>query len=348
MLTSWTLTCCDVLTRNSQLDSDFVLATLVRLSNVMGDASTTIHEPQGQTEQQRRLIMLGLEAQAQAIQQQIPPHILSLSTFVLLTLRGLDLPLLRVSQSVTKFANPPDADPVKILNQFAEVYIAGGALTIAPRPRSTATQLLMPTPSKLASSVSSLRRLLDCYSELDPATSFSSFTAPDWGRLTLCVVLAVRLSFRTPECPQFNYILAREELRLGEFLDHMCAETDLAPSNKQVDVFTATRVVLKVVRQKYDRRLEKALVAEALAAEALASQTCPTVRIPTSGGCPMLDGSLEQYFPIWDPSLSDAAMSLLPLSSVSDTLGNATRPVFHDLWATMTMGWADREDEREM
>lgn len=79
VLTTWTLTCCDVLSRNSHVKSDYVLATLVRLSNVVGDASSAIHEPQGQTEQQRRLIMLGLESQAQAVQQQIPPHIASLS-----------------------------------------------------------------------------------------------------------------------------------------------------------------------------------------------------------------------------------------------------------------------------
>lgn len=81
MLTTWTLTACDVLARNSNVESDCVLSTLVRLSNVVGDASSAIHEPQGQTEQQRRLIMLGLESQAAAVQQQIPPNIASWSKY---------------------------------------------------------------------------------------------------------------------------------------------------------------------------------------------------------------------------------------------------------------------------
>lgn len=236
--------------------------------------------------------------------------------------------------------------PVKILNLFVDVYIAGGSLTLVPRPRNPATSnTLMPTPSRLAASVSSLRSLLDHFSEAENATTFSSFTAADWGRLTLCVVLAMRLSFRVPECPQFNHIPARHELRLGDFLDRMCGDTDLAPSTKHVDVFSATRVVLKVLKLKYDRRLELALATEA--AEPTAEQDSNIPRLPLSAGCPMLDGSLEQFFPIWDPSLPDTNIPSLqmPPPPMSGPSSSATRPVFHDLWATMTMGWANEEEE---
>lgn len=343
VLTTWTLTACDVLARNSNVESDCVLSTLVRLSNVVGDASSAIHEPQGQTEQQRRLIMLGLESQAAAVQQQVPPNIASWSKyFHSHGYRSTVWPLSPFNRADTW------EGPVKILSLFIDVYIAGGSLTLVPRPRNpSASNTLLPRPARLVASVTTLRSLLDHFSQLDPTTGFSSFTAADWGRLTLCIVLAFRLSFKVPECPQFNHIPARHELGLGDFLDGMCAEADLVSANKQVDVFSATRVVLKVVKLKFDRRLELALANEA--AESLSGQDDDQVmRIPASVGCPMLDGSLEHFFPIWDPSLPDTNLTPMPPPPpVSGHSSTAPRPVFHDLWATMTMGWANEEDGGE-
>lgn len=75
ILTSWTMTCADILQRHALVDGDVALATLIRFASIASDASSAIHERQGQTEQQRRLVMLGLETQVQALQQQIPADI---------------------------------------------------------------------------------------------------------------------------------------------------------------------------------------------------------------------------------------------------------------------------------
>lgn len=55
----------------------------------------------------------------------------------------------------------------------------------------------------------------------------------------------------------------------------------------------------------------------------------------------MLDGSLEQYFPIWDAGF--APMGTPHGHAPDGSGGTAAQPVFHDLWATMTMGWASGE-----
>jgi hypothetical protein len=75
VLSAWTATCADILQRHARVDGDVVLANLVRFARVVSDASSTILERQGQTEQQRKLVMLGLETQVQALQQQIPGDI---------------------------------------------------------------------------------------------------------------------------------------------------------------------------------------------------------------------------------------------------------------------------------
>lgn len=102
----------------------------------------------------------------------------------------------------------------------------------------------------------------------------------------------------------------------------MCGESELTAATKKVDVLSASKVVMKVVKKKYERRLELSEIVNA------------------GQGCPMLDGSLDEYLLLWDAGLDSMTSSTTaPLCGKS-----GSQPVaFHDLWATMTMGWA-RED----
>jgi hypothetical protein len=175
------------------------------------------------------------------------------------------------------------------------------------------------------------------------------------------------------ECPDFDSAWARQTLRLSEFLNLMSGDGDgdgddgtstssrsskaaqppaAAPS--KVDVLSASRVVFGVVKEKYDKRVEGAERA-ARAAEAAAKMRQPI-------DCPMLDGSLEDYLPLWDPNIGagkgGGPMGMGMGMGVGAGTGAAAprahdtgrpQPVFHDLWATMTMGWAsgDMEDREE-
>jgi hypothetical protein len=223
---------------------------------------------------------------------------------------------------------------------FVDIFMSGGSLTEFPRPRDPSHSEALPlTPSRLEASVSIIRSYLDYIQNLEEA-AFSNFIAMDWSRLVVVIIVALRLCFRLPECPQFNHIQARDQLRVGEFLDHMCAETDLTPSKSKVDVMSASRVVLKVVKAKYDRRVEQVGAMEMAMMHELDDVMG---KMPRSMGCPMLDGSLDSYLPVWDASFAPAPTP--PPASLSGG-GEAvsTRPVFHDLWATMTMGWANEEE----
>lgn len=152
-------------------------------------------------------------------------------------------------------------------------------------------------------------------------SDYLAFTAVDWGRLVLTVVLSFRISFALPNCPGFDHIWARNEVQVGSFLEEFCAETDLTDSSRKVDILSASRVVMRVVKDKFDKKLQRE-----------SSQGM--------GGCPMLDGSLEQYFPLWDADLNPVAMD-----SAMEDRPKPPQPVFHDLWATMTMSWATDDEQ---
>lgn len=82
--TPWTAACCDALEHNAQsnkeANGDMVLSTLVRLSSISSEVSDAIHDRRGErTDQQTRLLLLGLETQARELRQRLPPHIAATS-----------------------------------------------------------------------------------------------------------------------------------------------------------------------------------------------------------------------------------------------------------------------------
>ncbi|KAK7946623.1 uncharacterized protein PG986_010944 [Apiospora aurea] len=120
------------------------------------------------------------------------------------------------------------------------------------------------------------------------------------------------------------------------------------------NITAAFRIILRKVKAKFDRRVA--------AAEAkVAAEETRAMR-----GCPFFDGSLTDYIPLWEGQTSIGNYSSLSGSSSSssqlqlDGNGNVVgmlgmdgtavqqpsssfrldTPVFHDLWATVTQGWA--------
>lgn len=185
-----------------------------------------------------------------------------------------------------------------------------------------ATEDALPT-ERIVTSVRLLRCYFDYIVELEDA-AFSCFTCVDWAKFVMCTVLGVRLSFSLDTNPDYDAAWARSQLRLGEFMGDVCGDGDLAPATKMVDVLSASKVVMRMVKQKYDRRVAALEVTEQQ------QQRDMTI------GCPMIDGSLSEYVPVWDADFSVPAAAPHP---VGGSQGHGGQPMFQDLWATMTMGW---------
>ena len=322
--TPWTAMCCDALEHYQQTKGDMVLSTLVRLSSIASEASEAIHDCRERTGQQTRLLLLGLETQAHDLQQRLPSHIAATSE------SGNYLTIYFLTD------RPPA--PVRFALVFIDFYPNAGSLIATPRSRSSSSAwFLPPTASKLTSILPALALFLSEMLHLDPS-AFSCFTAVDWSRLIVAIILSFRLSLPVPECPTFDHLSARACLRLDDFLDTMCCETEIAPtvsstgSNTKVDALSASRVVLRVVKTKFDRRVDLANMRDAATSVA-------------GHGCPMLDGSLDQYFPLWDAGLSAVGTTTTTTTTTPAATTGGNKPVFHDLWATMTMGWAEGSDQ---
>lgn len=216
---------------------------------------------------------------------------------------------------------------MKFSELFFTIYLHGGPLLRLGHSKNKPSGFIPPSIPKLKLCAAEIRKLFDFLTSLGQS-AFSAFTCNDWTKFILSVILAVRLSFPLTELPCWDDAWARSELRFGDFMKHMCDGADLTTVNTRVDAFSAGRVVLNVLKEKYERRVAS-LEEAAAAAEAVA----PSVGIQA---CPMFDHSMEPYIAAWDTGFGvDAAVP-----PVTERLDDQ-QPVFHDLWATMTMGWAE-------
>jgi hypothetical protein len=253
------------------------------------------------------------------------------------------------------------------------------------------------TAERLLCAARKVRTIFDHITAL-PARELSGFCGADYGRFIIAIILAYRLSFPVLSiCRDYDVARGRRILDFGELLrgivDSSPADDDdddqdgvgKLKAKKKTDTASALKVVLRSVRTKYE---EKSVALEAISSAATGAAT------GSSGGedwaardmrstCPMLNGTLDQYIPLWagqqaplpTAGSSSYATSQTGSSSVmTDTLsglgedagtafagpmgqmglgmgtgmgmGMGTgafedKPLlYHDLWATMTMGWA--------
>ncbi|KAK1763596.1 hypothetical protein QBC33DRAFT_242303 [Phialemonium atrogriseum] len=346
--TGYTTRCCDLLERSTN-KGDRVLAWLVRLQHVaeeIGDLRK--NRDNAQSEYQLDLMLRGMDAQLTEWEGRMAPDISS-NTSIRLSLL------------------------------FARVFLSGAPLLKLPAPKRPPTDPALATasradPVRLAAAIPRLHALLDFALAL-PAAELNAFTVVEWGAFILAVILGFRMSFPLPvACPAWDDGRARREIGFGGYLEGMAsmggggrggenvaaASASSSCSRKNVDVLSASKVVLEVVRQKYEKRLariERQQLARRRQSEMQSSSGMglgadldlsmpldPMELDKAMQGCPMMDGSLDSYFPHWDESFTTANPSMLAGTGMDNSPRGGeskTQPAgFPDLWATMTMGWA--------
>ncbi|KAG8671698.1 hypothetical protein FPOAC1_004952 [Fusarium poae] len=291
--TTWTETCCDLLQRHAEVDGDVSLSYLTRLASMTNTANNSVRDNDPQVNQQVQLMLLGLETQHREMKEAMVPHL---------------------SRSA----------PVKLASLFFDIFLQGGSIFYLARINTKKPSFTNPSPTRLVRCVNNIRTLFDHLMNLE---NFTCFTSVDWTKFILSVILAVCLSFPIADVPDWDHAWARSHLRFGEFLEVMTeGPEDLTPASKRVDVFSASRVILRVLKTKYNRRV--------------AILTAPVLDEPLGHqGCPMFDKDMQPYVTAWDAGFD--VQYVLPAHN-PNTEGQ--QPMYHDLWATMTMSWANDDN----
>ncbi|RYP44277.1 hypothetical protein DL768_009247 [Monosporascus sp. mg162] len=314
---SWTAHCWDVLEQSSALDGDQTLVWLVRLQHIVDaadklDQSDMNSKNGNPIDYHQNLMRLGLEAQLREWQRAIPerlamaPSIFMASLFAEISL--VAAPLMRLPQSRNSKNN----------NQHQQ------ASSSSPSSPPSAIDA-----NKLTAAMVPLRGFFDCVSAFSP-TQMLGLCGADRSRLIIALIVALRCSFPVPACPAFDWARAQRVLDLGSHLERLTAEPHDGEghgqrqqgqehegrrmgigkrgaggdgtgngnkSNKKIDVCAAMRVVLRAVKDRYYRNVA---ASGAAAAAATTSPEAKEGQGRVSPRCPMLDGTLSQYLPMWE------------------------------------------------
>ncbi|KAI0379076.1 hypothetical protein F5Y04DRAFT_260331 [Hypomontagnella monticulosa] len=336
--TPWMAKCCDTLEKYSNLEQDHILVWLIRLQYVLNEfeelhKSYKKSDTSNQSDHHRQLIRAGLEMQLREYQSKIPSHLSTTPSILMASLTS-------------------------------DAFIAAAPLMQTVRPRSDNATSLMVDTARLQGVTYTTRAFFEYVSNLSHA-EISRFCGADITRFIITIILAFRLSFPMPFCPGYDYAQGRRVLEFGKYLTKLSTFDEDTEGGvgedgaqkkigKKADVVTALKVVLGSVKTSFDRR--------SAVLEAAAEENNRRARL-----CPMFDGSLEEYLPMWEgeqhpnntisssyATSSHSANSSVPVP-VNPTVpsvvegvpvADASKPMlFHDLWATMTMGWAADMDE---
>ncbi|KAI1392350.1 uncharacterized protein F4822DRAFT_390713 [Hypoxylon trugodes] len=327
--TMWMAKCCDTLEQYSDLEQDHILVWLVRLQYILNeffelDRNYKKMNFSGQSEHHHSLVRMGLETQLREFQTKIPGH-LSITPNIL------------------------------IASLIVDAYLLAAPLMQNLRPRPEDIENPLFDPVKLQAATYTIRAFFDYVLSLPPE-NMGHFCGADIGRFIVVVILGYRLSFPVPACPTYDYAQGRRVLDFGTVLTKLSTVEDEGGDNagsdepnsankgssaKRVDVAAAMKVVLRSLKAKYDKKSADLEAAAAEEADKRARQ------------CPMFDGSLDQYLPLWEgqqgnftnasyatPTL--AGDSTLPPGAGAGVTDEGSKPMlFHDLWATMTMSWIE-------
>ncbi|RYP11314.1 hypothetical protein DL764_000132 [Monosporascus ibericus] len=314
---SWVAQCGEVLEQSSALDEDQTLVWLVRLQHI-ADAADELGQAcmksknGSPTDHHQILMRLGLEAQLREWQRAIPerlataPSIFMASLFAEIFL--VAAPLMRLPHSRNSKNNSK--------------HQQASSFSLPSSPSSAIDA------DKLMAAMVPLRAFFDGVSALSP-TQMLGLCGADRSRLIIALIVALRCSFPLHACPAFDWARARRVLDLGSHLERLTAEPHEGEghgqgqqgqedegrrmgdgerraggdgtgngnkSRKKIDVCAAMRVVLRAVKARYYRNIaaSEATAAAAASPEAEEGQGRVGVR------CPMLDGTLSQYLPMWE------------------------------------------------
>lgn len=238
----------------------------------------------------------------------------------------------------------PDANPapasLRILLLFTPLFLSGAPLLKLPSTKLT--PLLDPSQttfradaSKLSSLIPTLREFYSYFLSL-PAQEINAFMGQEWGSFILVIILGFRMCFPMAICPEWDDKLARERIGMGEFLGKMCGDAAGEEGGKgkgtSMDVLSASRIVLGVVKKKFDRRVQRVereqreeqerqrgLIGRVVEGLGLGLGGGGEGQVAggggggggghdgSIGGCPMMDGSMEGYYAYWDETFADTA-----------------------------------------
>jgi hypothetical protein len=174
-----------------------------------------------------------------------------------------------------------------------------------------------------------------------PETTYSKFTAVQWGMLVHVILVLSRLTFLMAASLGWDSDTTRSNVPLIMYLDALCYRFEhlsvipagITETPKNPDVIYVFRMILKSCKKSYERRVSK------IEPGFLVVDHSNVIGV-ARGHCPILDPTLNPLFEISD-STYGGSLELNESATPSASSTAASLPQYHDVWAVMTGSWAE-------
>ncbi|KAK8102785.1 hypothetical protein PG984_015931, partial [Apiospora sp. TS-2023a] len=352
---SWIATCCDLVEKWSHSHQDHVLVWLCRLQCIndgMMELRTSYNrDANNHNRHQNNLVHLGLEAQLREWQAKMPDHVSTMPTIKMSSLYAdMQVAACPLLMAHRQKAERMPLDPTKLMgavHTLCTFFDQVLALEPSMLDRFSALEWAHLTVAVIL--VIKLSFPGDACPLFDAAQARSVLQAGAYLE-KLCADPPPEDKTDKSKMASGKGAARGKSNNSGQDVK----STSTSDKTGNNNIAAAFRIILRKVKAKFDKRVT--------AAEAkVAAEETRALR-----GCPFLDGSLTEYIPLWEGQSSIGTYSSLngSVSSSSQyhwggtghafgTMGvdaaasqqpsstnQLDTPVFHDLWATMTQGWA--------
>lgn len=230
-----------------------------------------------------------------------------------------------------------------ISSLYDDLHIVATPVMSTVRLRSAGA--VMPLdPNKFMDIIKSVRALFDFIITVS-SEGMNHFSSADWVHIIVSCIVAYRISLPMEAFPDFDTTQARRLCDFDSYLEKLCGDAnhdaEKSAGGTKTDVCTAFRVVLRSLRQKFNKKLAAVMAKEG--------------NMWKGPGCPMFDGSLDDSITMWDGHsmalgglsypTSQSGSSAIHTEPLAETSPNETpmKPMVQDdLWWTISsLGYAD-------
>jgi hypothetical protein len=200
-------------------------------------------------------------------------------------------------------------------------------------------------PKHLTSCLEAIKKYFEYLLSI-PAAEYTTFTTVLWSIMVQAIVVLSRLLFPISSCPDWDVAFAREYAPLSMYLDCLCyrvqglssTSPDQGEGPKNPDGAFVFRMVLESIKRTYEKRAALSVTQLERLDASVECVTPISDQGSSSAGsagfrCPMRDPSLKAYLDAVQPLVGESFSPSLAASS-------SNIPLYHDLWATMTVSWS--------
>lgn len=186
-----------------------------------------------------------------------------------------------------------------------------------------------------------------------PTSQFRYMTSTGWAQVVQVIVVLSRISFPILASPNWNSQAARDYAPMGMYLDCLSYKLQSISTTvsggsgipARLDSPFIFKTILETLKEAHDRRVNQLVSNLPTPDMSFGTDSNPGITSSRNSNgsvklCPMFNPTIAPYLDAWQASKDEILLASNEMNLVNTSEKTTLTPIYHDMWATMTMSWA--------